>query len=129
MITNFRLLNSIQDFNKLPGFEGDWNIGLSNERPINFMANFSMVSIKGENLHNHQFINFKITNDTFKNDQLHLDRNVKVSGIMDITTNGDIKWNKIKTNISIYNDNTIIIDFDEKSPDQFIGQPVYGIVE
>ena len=29
---------------------------------------------------------------------------------MDITTNGDIKWNKIKTNISIYNDNTIIID-------------------
>ena len=75
-----------------------------------------MVSIKGENLHNHQFINFKITNDTFKNDQLHLDRNVKVSGIMEITTNGDIKWNKIKTNISIYNDNTIIIDFDDKSP-------------
>ena len=108
---------------------GDWNISLSNERPINFMANFSMVSIKGENLHNHQFINFKITNDTSKNDQLHLDRNVKVSGIMDITTNGDIKWNKIKTNISIYNDNTIIIDFDDKSPDQFIGQPVYGIVE
>ena len=55
------------------------------------MANFSMVSVKGENLHNHQFINFKITNDTSKNDRLHLDRNVKVSGIMDITTNGYIK--------------------------------------
>jgi hypothetical protein len=108
---------------------GDWNISLSNERSINFMANFSMVSIKGENLHNHQFINFKTTNDTSKSDQLRLDRNVNVSGIMDITTNGDIKWNKIKTNISIYNDNTIIIDFDDKSPDQFIGQPVYGIVE
>ena len=48
--------------------------------------------------------------------QLHLDRDVKVSGIMEITTNGDIKWNKIKTIISIYNDNTIIIDFDDKSP-------------
>jgi hypothetical protein len=108
---------------------GDWNISFRNERAINFMANFSMVSIKGENLHNHQFINFKITNDTSKNDQLDFDRNVKVSGIMDITTNGDIKWNKIRTNISIYNDNTIIIDFDDKSPNQFIGQPIYGIVE
>jgi hypothetical protein len=58
------------------------------------MANFSMVSVKGEKLHNHQFINFKITNDTSKNDQLHLDGNVNVSGIKDITTNGDIKWNK-----------------------------------
>jgi hypothetical protein len=48
---------------------------------------------------------------------------------MAITTNGDIKWNKIKTNISIYNDSTIIIDFDDKFPDQFIGQPIYGIVE
>lgn len=108
---------------------GDWNISFRNESAINFMANFSMVSIKGENLHNHQFINFKITNDTSKNNQLHSDRNVKVSGIMDITTNGDIKWKKIKTNISIYNDNTIIIDFDDKSPNQFIGQPIYGIVE
>jgi hypothetical protein len=108
---------------------GDGNISFRNEIAINFMANFSMVSIKGENLHNHQFINFKITNDTSKNDQLHFDRNVKVSSIMDITTNGDIKWNKVKTNISIYNDNAIIIDFDDKSPNQFIGQPIYGIVE
>jgi len=108
---------------------GDWNISFRNESAINFMANFSMVSIKGENLHNHQFINFKITNDTSKNNQLHFDRNVKVSGIMDITTNGHIKWKKIKTNISIYNDNTIIRDFDDKSPNQFIGQPIYGIVK
>jgi hypothetical protein len=52
--------------------------------------------------------------------------NVTVSGTMDITTNGEIKWNQIGTNISLYNDNTIIIDFDHN---QFIGQPVYGIIE
>jgi hypothetical protein len=45
---------------------------------------------------------------------------------MDITTNGNIKWNKITTNISLYNDNTIVIDF---KPNEFIGQPIYGIVE
>jgi hypothetical protein len=45
---------------------------------------------------------------------------------MDITTNEDIKWNQIRTNVSLYNDNTIIIDFD---PIEFIGQPVHGIVE
>lgn len=46
---------------------GDWNISISNERPINFMTNFSMVSIKGENLHNHQFINFNaLLHNSFK---------------------------------------------------------------
>ena len=105
---------------------GDWNMSFSNEIPINFIANFSMVSVKGENLHNHQFINFEMKNDTFRNIPILSDRNVTVSGTMDITTNGDIKWNKIRTNISLYNDNTIVIDFD---PNEFIGQPIYGIVE
>jgi hypothetical protein len=105
---------------------GDWNISISNERPINFIANFSMVSVKCENLHNHQFINFEIKNETSRNIQILSDMNVTFSGTMDITTNGEIKWNQIRTNISLYNDNTIIIDFD---PNQFIGQPVYGTVE
>jgi hypothetical protein len=38
----------------------DWNMSFSNEKPLNFIANFSMVSIKGENLHNDEFINFEI---------------------------------------------------------------------
>jgi hypothetical protein len=105
---------------------GDWNMSFSNEIPINFIANFSMVSVKGENLHNHQFINFEMKNDTFRNIPILPDRNITVYGAMDITTNGDIKWNKIRTNISLYNDNTIVIDFD---PNEFIGQPIYGIVE
>ena len=104
----------------------DWNMSFSNEIPINFIANFSMVSVKGENLHNHQFINFEMKNDTFRNIPILPDRNITVYGAMDITTNGDIKWNKIRTNISLYNDNTIVIDFD---PNEFIGQPIYGIVE
>ena len=45
---------------------------------------------------------------------------------MNITTNGNIKWNKIMTNISLYNDNTIVIDFESN---KFIGQPIYGIIE
>ena len=105
---------------------GDWNMSISNRRPLNFIANFSMVSVKGENLHNHQFINFEMKNDTFRNTPILSDRNITVYGAMDITTNGDIKWNKIRTNISLYNDNTIVIDFD---PNEFIGQPIYGIVE
>lgn len=105
---------------------GYWNMSFSNERPLNFIANFSMVSIKGENLYNHQFINFEVKNGTFRSIQISSDRDVTISGTMDITTNGDIKWNKIRTIISLYNDNTIIIDFNHN---QFIGQPVYGIVE
>src|SRR5918994_3670116 len=80
---------------------GDWNMSISNERPIKFIANFSMVSVKGENLHNHQFINFEMKNDTFRNIPILPDRNITVYGAMDITTNGDIKWNKIRTNISL----------------------------
>ena len=50
---------------------GDWNMSFSNEIPINFLANFSMVSVKGENLHNHQFINFEMKNDTFRKFQFY----------------------------------------------------------
>jgi hypothetical protein len=116
------------DVNNISKFllSGDWNMSFSNEIPINFIANFSMLPVTGENLHNHQFINFEMKNDTFRNTPILSDRNVTVSGTMDITTNGDIKWNKIRTNISLYNDSTIVIDFD---PNEFIGQPIYGIVE
>ena len=49
---------------------------------------------------------------------------------MDISTNVVIKWKNIKTDISICDDNTIVIDFDDKVTDNhFIGQLVYGIVE
>lgn len=105
---------------------GDWNLNISNERPLYFIANFSMVSVHGENLHNHQFINFEMKNDTFRNIPIFSDRNITVSGAIDITTNGNIEWNKIMTNISLYNDNTLVIDF---KPNEFIGQPIYGIVE
>ena len=101
-------------------------MSISNRRPLNFIANFSMVSVKGENLHNHQFINFERKNDTFrisKFPQIGMSQSLVQ---WDITTNGEIKWNKIRTNISLYNDNTIIINFD---PNEFVGQPVYRIVE
>ena len=49
---------------------------------------------------------------------------------MDISTNVVIKWKNIKTDISICDDNTIVIDFDDKATNNhFIGQLVYGTVE
>src|SRR5918995_3124750 len=58
---------------------GDWNMSISNERPIKFIANFSMVSIEGQNLHNHQFINFELKNETSRNIQIPSDGNVTIS--------------------------------------------------
>lgn len=41
---------------------------------------------------------------------------------MDISTDVVIKWKNIKTDISICDDNTIVIDFDDKATDNhFIG--------
>ena len=49
---------------------------------------------------------------------------------MDISTNDVIKWKNVNTNISTYDDNTIVINFDDKATDNhFIEQPVYGTVE
>ena len=45
---------------------------------------------------------------------------------MDITTNGNIKWNKIMTNISLYNHNGIVIDFE---PNEFGGQPCLDLLK
>ncbi|MGZ5551958.1 MAG: hypothetical protein ACXWE7_14345, partial [Nitrososphaeraceae archaeon] len=40
--------------------------------------------------------------------------NLKLIGTMDISTNGIIKCKNIKTDISICDDNTIVIDFEYK---------------
>jgi hypothetical protein len=45
---------------------------------------------------------------------------------MNIATNGNLNWTQIRTKFSLYNYNTIVIDFDLN---EFIGQPIYGIVE
>jgi hypothetical protein len=119
------------DINTVPKFllSGDWNMTVNKENSTNFMANFTTVSIIGTNLHNHKFINFKTTNDTLSNSHSG-NNNLKLVGTMDITTNDLIKWKNVKTNISTYDDNTIVIDFDDKATDNhFIGQPVYGTVE
>ena len=49
-------------------------MNINNGRSHNFIANFSMVSVKGENVHNHQFINIETKKDTFINIQIPLDR-------------------------------------------------------
>jgi hypothetical protein len=49
-------------------------MNINNGRPPNFIANFSMVSVKGENLQNHQFINIETKKDTFINIQIPFDR-------------------------------------------------------
>ena len=49
---------------------------------------------------------------------------------MDISTNDVIKWKNVTTNISTYDDNTIVTDFDDKATgNHFIRQSVYGTVE
>jgi hypothetical protein len=49
---------------------------------------------------------------------------------MDIATNDVIKWKNVTTNISTYDDNTIVTDFDDKATNNhFIRQSVYGTVE
>ena len=102
-------------------------MNINNGRSHNFIANLSMVSVKGENVHNHQFINIETKKDTFINIQIPLDRQkYHVSGVMNIATNGNLNWTQIRTKFSLYNYNTIVIDFDLN---EFIGQPIYGIVE
>ena len=118
------------DINTVPKFllSGDWNMTINKENSSNFMTNFTTVSILGTNFHNHKFINFKTTNDTLINS--HSGNNLKLIGTMDISTNDVIKWKNVTTNISTYDDNTIVIDFDDKATDNhFIGQAVYGTVE
>jgi hypothetical protein len=118
------------DIKSVPKFllSGDWNMTINKENSSNFMTNFTTVSILGTNLHNHKFINFKTTNDTLINS--YSVNNLKLFGTMDISTNHVIKWKNVKTNISTYDDNTIVIDFDDKATDNhFIEQPVYGTVE
>ena len=107
---------------------GYWDLAVNNGTITKFNVNFTKVLSDGTKWHNHEFINFK-TNDSNKV-LLDSDKNLSISGILDVKLNNQIPYNNTSIDIIISKGDTIKFMLDnEKSGNHFFDQPIYGIVK
>jgi hypothetical protein len=107
---------------------GEWLIQANKGQITVFVFKFSQVLDDGMRWHTHEFFNFTAN----KNTRVHLtsDNSATLSGTVDIKLNNTVVWKNIKSTITIFKGNTIIIVLDDKSiGDHFRGQPIYGTIE
>ena len=106
---------------------GNWKLVTDKGKIANFTSEFYTGPINGANNHTHLLTNLRIPDDKLV--QLSPDRSTKISGILDVLTNGKAAWNDVLTTISISNGRTISISLaDNGTQRHFMGQPIYGIV-
>jgi hypothetical protein len=107
---------------------GNWKLVTDKGKIANFTSEFYTGPINGANNHTHLLTNLRIPVD--KPVQLGADGSTKISGLLDIKTNGKSAWNDVLTTISISNGRTISISLaDNGTQRHFMGQPIYGIVK
>ena len=107
---------------------GYWDLAANNGTITKFNVNFTKVLSDGTKWHSHEFINFK-TNDSNKI-LLDSDKNLSISGILDVKLNNQIPYNNTNTDIIISKGDTIKFKLDnEESGNHFFDQPIYGIVK
>jgi hypothetical protein len=107
---------------------GYWDLAANNGTITKFYVNFTKVLSDGTRWHSHEFINFK-TNDSNKI-LLDSDKNLSISGILDVKLNNQIPYNNTSTDIIISKGDTIKFKLDsEESGNHFFDQPIYGIVK
>ena len=108
---------------------GYWDLAANNGTITKFNGNFTKVLADGTRWHSHDFINFK-TNDENNKVLLNPDRNLSVSGIVDVKQNNLIPYNNTNINITISKGDTIKFILDnEDTGNHFLNQPIYGIVK
>jgi hypothetical protein len=107
---------------------GYWDLAANNGTITKFNVNFTKVLSDGTKWHSHEFINFK-TNDG-NQVLLDSDKNLSISGILDVKLNNQIPYNNTSIDIIISKGDTIKFMLDnEKSGNHFFDQPIYGIVK
>ena len=108
---------------------GDWSLAANSGTITKLYANFTKVLADGTRWHTHEFINFK-THDKNNKVLLDKDRNLSVSGIVDVKQNNLTPYNNNNINITISKGDTIKFILDnEDTGNHFLNQPIYGIVK
>jgi hypothetical protein len=117
-------MSSVQKFI----LSGYWQLSTEKGKLSNFSSDFYTGPVNGANNHTHQLRNFRVASDTPI--QLSADGSTKISGILNVGTNGKNAWNDVHTIITISNARTISIMLaDNDTQHHFMDQPIYGIVK
>lgn len=106
---------------------GDWSLAANSGKIAKLDANFIKVLADGTRWHSHEFINFK-TNDSKV--MLDPEKNLAISGIVDVKLNNLIPYNNTDINIIVSKGDTIKFMLNnEDTGNHFFNQPIYGIVK
>lgn len=108
---------------------GSWDASIQNQDLSQFNANFTMARINGTETHTHQITNFKPTASVSLQGG-PLGSSILYSGMVDVLTNGNPKWQNVPAVITIADFDTISIALDTiKTDDHFNGQLIDGVVQ
>ena len=104
-----------------------WNLGVVNGDLIDFSVDMTNVRTNGSDRHIMGLTNFRADNTT----QIVLTENgsTNITGIVDITREGKLKWENVTAGISINQYNTIGIVFDKEQTKNHFGDGIRGITE
>ena len=107
---------------------GDWSMNVEQGNLTNFNASFYTGPVNGADNHTHQLGNFRV--DDSSPIQLSSDRNVSLSGFLDLGTNNKKAWNDVNATVDISKGGSISIELaDGDTERHFMEQQIYGIVE
>ena len=112
---------------------GNWILNVMDGNLTNFNTDIKMTKIDGTGAHYHSIENIRDASGNYtigSDKKIVLEGNsTGVSGIADITTNGNVKWKDVPLTFTILNGNILNLVIDPvKTDNHFKGLPIYGTV-
>ena len=109
---------------------GNWNLMVINGTGRHLSINFTMVHVDGQELHTHNFTNFRSVGDIVSNNSTELqDGYADINGVVDILENGTLTWSNIPIEFRIEHYNVMNVTVDNSMTDNhFYAQPLYGLL-
>ena len=106
---------------------GIWNLGVVNGDLTDLNVDMTNVRTNGSDRHIMGLTNFRADNTT----EIVLTENgsTNITGIVDVTREGKLKWENVTAGISINQYNTIGIDFDKEQTKNHFGDGIRGITD
>lgn len=105
---------------------GNWSLNVNDGNATLFETKMTWNNLNGTNAHSHEFQNLRVSKPISLN---QTEKNISISGLLDVGTNQRVIWKDIPSTININGKRTISISVDDNKTNQhFASQPILGVV-
>ena len=116
---------------------GKWRLDVFNDNVTYFKSNFTMIDIKGRDVHFHTIV-YKpgltpvVSQNQNRQGILVKNESNNTAGFncdVDIYTNGVLEWEDVPVKVSLINEKIIMMEIkDKKSEVHFLNNPIFGLI-